>query len=66
MTIEIKCDVCRNVARFSVNPKKCLQFRDNLEVQSFHYDDATIRNDKLQEIRISCSKCKNYIYLSFD
>lgn len=62
MKITFECE-CGNKLVVSVLPGKYAQLRDMLETQQFHYDGAEIKNNKLEEIRISCDKCRNHITL---
>ena len=65
MILTIECE-CGNKITLSAPSKKYLQLRDNLEIKQFHYDGAEIKKGKVEEFRISCDKCKNWITLSVD
>ena len=66
MKLTIECDICGNKHIMSAPAKKYLQIRDNLGVGGFHYDDSEIKEGNLKELRISCSKCGNWISLGFN
>lgn len=65
MTLTIECE-CGNKIIVSAQTKKYLQLRDNLEAKQFRYDGAEIKNGKVQEFRICCNKCGNWISLGVD
>ena len=65
MKLMIECE-CGNKITLSAPQKKYLQLRDNLDTQQFHYDGAEIKNGKVEEFRISCDKCKNWIAIGVD
>jgi len=65
MKIIIECE-CGNNVVVDARSKKYTQFRDGLENKMFHYDGAEIKDNKLKEIRISCTKCRSWITLGMD
>lgn len=65
MKITFECE-CGNKLVVSVLPGKYAQLRDMLEKQRFHYVGAKIKDSKLEEIQISCDKCRNHITLGVD
>jgi hypothetical protein len=65
MTLTIECE-CGNKITLTAPPKKYLQLRDNLETKQFSYDGAEIKNGKVEEFRICCDKCKNWISFGVD
>jgi len=65
MILSIECE-CGNKLSMKALPKKYLQLRDYLESKEFHYDGAKIIDGKLEEFRISCDKCGNWIDLGVD
>ena len=65
MKLTIECE-CGNKIKLSSLPKRYLQLRDNLETEQFRYDGAEIKNGKVEEFRICCDKCKNWITLGVD
>lgn len=62
MTLTIECE-CGNKIILSAPAKRYLQLRDNLETKQFRYDNAEIKNGKVEEFRICCDKCNNWITL---
>lgn len=65
MKLLIACE-CGNLFIVSVENGKYVQLRDNLEAQQFHYDGATISDNVLKEIGISCNRCRNHISIGVD
>ena len=62
MKIMIECE-CGNKITLSAPQKKYLQLRDNLEKKQFRFDSAEIKGGKVEEFRICCDKCRNWITL---
>ena len=66
MKITIQCDICKNCAVVSALPKKLAVVRDQLEAQGFYCTANEFKDGKTKELILTCEKCKNYTYLSFD
>lgn len=62
MTLTIECE-CGNRITLHAPAKRYLQLRDNLETMQFRYGGAEIKNGKVEEFRICCDKCNNWIIL---
>lgn len=48
------------------NARTDAEKEENLETKQFRYDGVEIKNGKVEEFRISCDKCKNWITLGVD
>lgn len=66
MEITIQCDICRNRAVVSALPKKLAVVRGQLEAQGFYCTENELKDGKANELILTCEKCKNFIYLSFE
>lgn len=65
MTIKIRCECGNEVTLYAGQKRTCVA-RDQLETKGFKYGGETLKNGKLQKIRVICLKCGNDIDLDFD